>query len=60
MIARHSRLWVMGGALAVCAWAYLGGGLRSSVAAEGAVRLPAPAFDMPATPNAAAQTAVFA
>ena len=44
------------GAVILSAWAVLGTG----VAAEKAVRLPAPALDMPAATNGARETAVFA
>ncbi len=59
---RNALLLLVGGVLAVSAWVYTGGGMRSAQA-ESAVRLPAPAFDMPAPAQAAPaprQTAVFA
>ncbi|QDL37388.1 peptide-methionine (S)-S-oxide reductase [Rhodoferax sediminis] len=59
MTMRNSLLLIVGGVLAVSAWVYMGGGMRSA-AAESAVRLPAPAFDMPANAQATRETAVFA
>lgn len=56
---RNSLLLVVGGVLAVSAWVFAGGGMRSA-AAENAVRLPAPAFDMPVDPQATRASAVFA
>ena len=51
------KLFSAAGAVALSAWAMLGG----SAAAEKAVRLPAPAFDMPAaSTQTARETAVFA
>ena len=50
------------GAVALAAWTFLGGGVATSAAEEKAVKLPAPAIDTPALPNAqsARETAVFA
>ncbi|MDB5963978.1 MAG: peptide methionine sulfoxide reductase [Polaromonas sp.] len=45
---------------AATAWAFLGGGMGASAAEEKAVRLPAPAFDLPTAPQPARETAVFA
>lgn len=46
--------------IALFGWILWGGGMDSSAAAENAVRLPAPALDTPAAPQAARETAVFA
>jgi peptide-methionine (S)-S-oxide reductase len=63
-MATHNPLTLLAGAaLALSAWAYLGGGIGVSSAAESAVRLPAPALDLrntPSTMQAVRQTAVFA
>ena len=56
---RNSLLLVVGGVLAASAWVYAGGGMRSAQA-ESAVKLPAPAFNLPAAPQATRATAVFA
>ena len=56
---RNSFLLIVGGVLGVSAWVYAGGGMRSA-AAESAVNLPAPAFEMPANVQANRETAVFA
>lgn len=55
----RNSLLLIGGVLAVSAWVFTGAGMRSA-AAESAVRLPAPAFDVPADPQATRATAVFA
>ena len=52
---RRQSLWMVG-VLAISAWAYLG----SSTAAEQAVKLPAPAFDVAPKAQLARETAVFA
>ena len=56
---RISLPLVAGGALVVCAWIFASVGLPNA-AAETAVKLPAPAFDMSADPQATRATAVFA
>jgi peptide-methionine (S)-S-oxide reductase len=63
MTTRNSLTLLAGAALAVSAWAWLGGGIGISAAAENAVRLPVPALDMRDTSSnaqAVRQTAVFA
>lgn len=57
---RNPLLLVAGSLIALFAWVHWGGGMGSSAAAENAVRLPAPALDTPAAPQAARETAVFA
>ena len=54
-------LWMVGGTFAVAAWVFSGGGAGAMAAAETAVKLPAPAQDlpMPQTPKTT-QTATFA
>lgn len=48
------------GAVALAAWAFLGGGIGISTAQEKAVKLPAPTIDTPAATQAGTATAVFA
>ena len=52
------------GAVALAAWVFVGGGMGVSSAEEKAVKLPAPAIDIPATaqagPQSGSATAVFA
>ena len=61
---KTSIIWVTGGALAVAAWVFSGGGAGAKAAAESAVKLPTPALDLPVAPipNApkTTQTATFA
>ena len=54
-------LWAAGGTFAVAAWVFSGGGAGAMAAAETAVKLPAPAQDLPMaqTPKTT-QTATFA
>ena len=56
-------MWMTGGALAVAAWAFAGGGMGALAAAESAVKLPAPSLDLTTAQAAAGkntQTATFA
>ena len=55
---KTSLIWMAGGALAVAAWAFSGGGAGAMEAGESAVKLPAPAQDLPAARGT--QTATFA
>ena len=59
---RNSLTLMLGGLLAMSAWVYFGDGPSASLAAsEQAVKLPAPALDMPAqSASATPATAVFA
>ena len=54
------NLFVAGSAVALAAFAYLGGGVTLSAAEEKAVKLPAPAADTPIAAQAGRETAVFA
>ncbi len=56
MTMNVTKTILLAGALAVSAWAFLG----SSVAAEKAVKLPAPVLDMPTSAPGPRETAVFA
>lgn len=63
MATRNALTLLAGTVLALSAWAWLGGGIGTSAAAENAVRLPAPAMatrDAPAEAQATRETAVFA
>ena len=51
-------LWMTGSTFAVAAWVFTGGGAGALAAAENAVKLPAPALDLPVA--GATQTATFA
>ena len=56
-----SMICMAGGAVAVVAWAFIGGGAGAMAAGENAVKLPAPAQDLPvAQMPKAIQTATFA
>lgn len=58
-----SFIWLAGGAVAVAAWVFTGGGMGALAASESAVKLPAPALDLPTAKTATsttAQTATFA
>jgi peptide-methionine (S)-S-oxide reductase len=59
MSIRNSLILMVGGIVAASAWVYAGGGMGGA-AAESAVKLPAPAVDTPAGPQATRETAVFA
>ena len=60
MSTRNSLFLMVGGAIALSAWVYTGGGMGVSAAAEKAFQLPAPALDTPAANQAGRETAVFA
>jgi peptide-methionine (S)-S-oxide reductase len=60
MSKRNSLFLMVGGAVALSAWVYTGGGMGISAAAEKAFQLPAPALDIPAANQAGRETAVFA
>jgi peptide-methionine (S)-S-oxide reductase len=61
---KNSLLWLIGGALALAGWFAAGGGMGAMAAAESAVKLPAPAVDLPTakpgTTPKTTQTATFA
>lgn len=59
MSIRNSLILMVGGIVAAAAWVQVGGGMGSA-AAESAVKLPEPAVDAPAGPQATRETAVFA
>ena len=55
-----NKLLVATGMAAIAALTYLGGGIGAVAAEERAVKLPAPAVDLPVTAQAARETVVFA
>ena len=55
---KTSFIWMAGGALAVAAWVFTGGGMGALAASESAVKLPAPALDLPVAKGT--QTATLA